>query len=135
MLVEATNALFGYGRRPVVRVESLRVHAGRSLGIFGPNGSGKTILVRGISGLPPPMSGTVTRAGGLRVGYLPQYRHIDLSWPMSGLDAALLALSARERFSWTRSRRRAALDMMERLGVHSLASSRFSQLSGGQQQR
>jgi ABC-type Mn2+/Zn2+ transport system ATPase subunit len=135
MLVNATNAIFGYGKRPVVHVNHLHVHPNRSLGIFGPNGSGKTTLVRGLSGLLPPMSGTVTHSGALRIGYLPQYRHIDLSWPMSGLDAALLALSAREHLGWTRSRRRIALDMMDRLGVRSLASSRFSQLSGGQQQR
>jgi ABC-type Mn2+/Zn2+ transport system ATPase subunit len=135
MLANATNALFGYGKRPVVRVDQLHVHAGRSLGIFGPNGSGKTTLVRGISGLLPPMSGTVTRAGELHVGYLPQYRHIDLSWPMSGLDAALLALSARERLGWIGPHRGPALTMMRKLGVEHLAASRFSTLSGGQQQR
>lgn len=35
----------------------------------------------------PPMSGSVARSAGLRIGYLPQYRHIDLSWPMSGFKA------------------------------------------------
>jgi ABC-type Mn2+/Zn2+ transport system ATPase subunit len=135
MLVEVTDAVFGYGKRPVVRVNHLHLHAGRSLGIFGPNGSGKTTLVRGISGLLPPLDGAVARKTDLRVGYLPQYRSIDASWPMSGLDAALLAISARQPLGWTRTRRQPALDMMLRMGVQSLASSRFSTLSGGQQQR
>src|SRR5881397_2450520 len=130
MLIEATNGLFGYGNRPVVRVDQLHLDAGRSLGVFGPNGSGKTTLVRGLSGLLLPMSGAVTRAAGLRIGYLPQYRHIDFSWPMSGLDAALLALSAREALGWIGPHRGAALAMMRKLGVESLAASSFATLSG-----
>jgi ABC-type Mn2+/Zn2+ transport system ATPase subunit len=51
------------------------------------------------------------------------------------LDAALLAISARRPLGWSRSRRQKALDMMLRLGVQPLASSRFATLSGGQQQR
>jgi ABC-type Mn2+/Zn2+ transport system ATPase subunit len=135
MLVEASDAVFGYGKRPVVRVDHLHLDAGRSLGIFGPNGSGKTTLVRGISGLLQPLSGSVTRKPDLRIGYLPQYRHIDLSWPMSGLDAALLATSAREPLGWVGKHKSATLATMQRLGVHMLALSRFSTLSGGQQQR
>jgi ABC-type Mn2+/Zn2+ transport system ATPase subunit len=81
------------------------------------------------------MSGSVTRKPDLRIGYLPQYRHIDLSWPMTGLDAALLATSARRRFGWVGKHRHTAHTMLRRLGVQSLASSRFSTLSGGQQQR
>src|SRR5207247_8535237 len=105
MLVEAQDAVFGYGKRPVVKVDQLHLDAGRSLGIFGPNGSGKTTLVRGLCGLLPPMSGTVSRPPDLRIGYLPQYRHIALSWPMTGLAAALLALSTWEPFRQTRPHR------------------------------
>jgi ABC-type Mn2+/Zn2+ transport system ATPase subunit len=135
MLVEAHDAVFGYGKRPVVRVDHLHLDAGRSLGIFGPNGSGKTTLVRGVSGLLQPLGGSVTRKPDLRIGYLPQYRHLDLAWPMTGLDAALLATSARRRLGWVGNQRTATLAMLQRLGVASLASSRFSTLSGGQQQR
>src|SRR5437762_2071080 len=101
MLVEATNALFGYGKRPVVRVDQLHVRAGRSLGIFGPNGSGKTTLVRGLSGLLPPITGSVTRAADLRIGYLPQYRRIALqaARPASGVHASNAATTAHPRFS------------------------------------
>jgi ABC-type Mn2+/Zn2+ transport system ATPase subunit len=135
MLIEATNAVFGYGKRPVVEVDGLCLGAGRSLGIFGPNGSGKTTLVRGLCGLLEPMAGSVTRKPGVRIGYLPQYRAIDLHWPMSGLDAALLATSARQRLGWVGTRKAAARAAMRRLGVESLAPKRFATLSGGQQQR
>src|SRR5438132_8769849 len=135
MPVEAAIAVFGYANRPVVRVDRLHLDAGRSLGIFGPNGSGKTTLVRGLSGLLPPMDGTIAHAAQLRIGYLPQYRHIDLSWPMSGLDAALLATSARRPLGWMGRHKAATRDMLRRLEVDVLASSRFATLSGGQQQR
>src|SRR4051812_46991183 len=100
MLIEVRDAAFGYDQRAVVRCDALVVAAGKSLGIFGPNGSGKTTLVRGIGGLLEPMQGSVTRAPALNMGYLPQHRAIDLHWPMSGMDAALLATSARQAFGW-----------------------------------
>jgi ABC-type Mn2+/Zn2+ transport system ATPase subunit len=135
MLINVTDAQFGYGARVVVEVNELALCAGEAMGIFGPNGAGKTTLIRGISGLLKPMSGLVVRSDDLRIGYLPQYRAIDLSWPMSGLDAGLLAISARSRFGWVGSQKRKARAMMRRLGVEHLASKRFATLSGGQQQR
>jgi ABC-type Mn2+/Zn2+ transport system ATPase subunit len=136
MLVETRDAVFGYGKRPVVQVSELRLDTGRCLGIFGPNGSGKTTLVRGITGLLAPMSGSVTRRAELRVGYLPQHRTLDLHWPMTALDAASMAVSARARAGWVSHRRRnIVLAMMRRLGVETLTRRSFAKLSGGQQQR
>ena len=136
MFIEAHDAVFGYAKRAVVRVDQLQLDSGRSLGIFGPNGSGKTTLVRGLTGLLSPMSGTVTRRADLRIGYLPQHRALDLHWPMTALDAAAMATSARTRFGWIdRHHRTIVLEMMHRLGVDSLARRNFAKLSGGQQQR
>ncbi len=126
MLIDVRDAVFGYGEREVVRVNALQLRAAQALGIFGPNGAGKTTLVRGLSGLLRPLRGSVERQADLRIGYLPQYRAIDLNWPMSGLDAALLAISARTRFGWVRSQTRKAREMMERLGVLHLAPKRFA---------
>src|SRR4051812_46615810 len=108
MLVEVRDAVFGYGERPVVRVDALNLHAGLCLGIFGPNGAGKTTLVRGLTGLLTPISGTVQRRTS-RIGYLPQHRAMDWHWPMTGFDAAALALSARRPLGWIGSRDRASV--------------------------
>jgi zinc transport system ATP-binding protein len=150
-LIEVHDAVFGYGGRAVVRIERLAVNRGQCLGIFGPNGSGKTTLVRGITGLLSPMAGQVAlepqRAGssngvlsygqreGMRIGYLPQHRNIELHWPMTALDAASLAISARKLFGWIGSRTQDVLKMMRRLELEHLASRPFAALSGGQQQR
>jgi len=136
MLIELTNASFGYGTRAVVRAAALSLSARQCLGIHGANGSGKSTLARGLAGLLPPLAGRAWRVPGLRVGYLPQHRQFDAAWPMSGMDAALLAVSARQRFGWCR---RGATDavrpMLDRLGVSDLAARPFATLSGGQQQR
>jgi len=135
MLVELKDATFGYGGRAVVSAGELSVAAGVCLGLFGPNGSGKTTLVRGITGLLPPMSGQVRREIGVRFGYLPQHRTMELHWPMSGLDAAALAVSARRRLGWIAPVKRQIREAMSKMGVGDLADAPFAKLSGGQQQR
>ena len=152
MLIEVPHAVFGYGKRAVVRVDNLRLAEGRSLGLFGPNGSGKTTLVRGLMGLLPPMEGQVLRRPPaadsanasalsyeparikLDFGYLPQHRALDQNWPMSGLDAALMAISAQKR-GWIGRDSKKVRAAMATLGVEDLAGRSFSGLSGGQQQR
>jgi zinc transport system ATP-binding protein len=136
-LVAIDGATFGYAGRAVVRADDLRLHRGRCLGIFGPNGSGKTTLIRGVAGLLPPMAGSVSRGrADLRFGYLPQYRGIDPSWPMTGFDAAALAPSARMPWGRVAGAARERVDLaMRRLDVEPLARRSFATLSGGQQQR
>ena len=150
LLIKVDKAVFGYGGRSVVTVGQLELFRGQCLGIFGPNGSGKTTLVRGITGLLTPMGGNVslvpmrgqTSHGvvpygqpGLRIGYLPQHRNIELHWPMTALDAASLAISARRLFGWIGPKAADVLSMMRRLKIDSLAPRPFASLSGGQQQR
>jgi ABC-type Mn2+/Zn2+ transport system ATPase subunit len=136
MLINAREAVFGYGARPVVQVTALHLHAGQCLGMFGPNGSGKTTLVRGLAGLLTPMKGWVKRNPSLRVGYVQQHRSMEMHWPMSGIDAASMALSSKRRLGWMGRPSLAAVDRhMQLLGVDSLASRSFASLSGGQQQR
>lgn len=62
-----------FGPRTLFAGVSLAVEAGEKLGIVGANGTGKTTLLRILLGLEEPTSGSVTRADGLRVGYVPQH--------------------------------------------------------------
>jgi ABC-type Mn2+/Zn2+ transport system ATPase subunit len=135
VLVEVKDAVFGYSNRPIVEVGELRVQPGGRLGMFGPNGCGKTTLVRGLTGLLPPMRGRVVRQGGLRVGYLPQRRTTDMHWPMSGADAASMALSARRRCGWIGAGDGLIDQKTRMLEVQDLLERPLSSLSGGQQQR
>jgi ABC-type Mn2+/Zn2+ transport system ATPase subunit len=135
MLVELSQCVFGYGPRPVVQVDRLEISEGECLGVFGPNGSGKTTLVAGIAGLRRPMAGTVWRSDRTRFSFLPQHRSLERQWPMSGLDAAGLAVSAWRPLGWLGGDSRRVRAQMDALGVRDLAARRFSQLSGGQQLR
>jgi len=135
MLIELTNASFGYGGFAVVVAEGLRVERGRCLGIYGPNGAGKTTLVRGLLGLIPPMRGDVVRAPGLRLAYLPQHRAMQLHWPMTGFDAAALSITRAWPFGVGGRQREALREKMSLLGVDALGGETFAKLSGGQQQR
>ena len=138
MLVEVTGAAFGYQKRPVVRVESLALRAGQCLGIFGPNGAGKTTLVRGMTGLLPPLKGGVNLTGerSVRFGYLPQHRAMELHWPMTGFDAAAMALSAlRPLGRIGRDDAARVCRATKLLDADALLRRRFAKLSGGQQQR
>ena len=134
MPVEVKAASFGYRHRPVVRVEQLRLHAGRCLGVFGPNGSGKTTLVHGLVGLLPPLRGEVVRQP-VRFGYMPQHRAMESHWPMTAADAASMAVSSRRLFGWVGGDAAKVRDAMRKLGVDPLARQSFSKLSGGKQQR
>jgi ABC-type Mn2+/Zn2+ transport system ATPase subunit len=134
-LVEIEQAAFGYGSRPVVEARGLRLVQGQCLGMFGPNGVGKTTLVRGLVGLLKPLEGAVKRKIDLRFGYLPQHRALDLKWPMTGLDAACMAISARRRFGWVGSDLPRVRQAMASMGAADLARKPFARLSGGQQQR
>jgi ABC-type Mn2+/Zn2+ transport system ATPase subunit len=136
MLITLEDTLFGYGDKPVVRVDRLELAARRCVGVFGPNGSGKTTLVAGATGLLQPLTGRVIRArDDLRITYLPQQRAMDRAWPMTGLDAAALSVSARRRLGWVGQDRQELLGAMRALGVEELAGRSFAKLSGGQQQR
>lgn len=135
MLLELSHCVFGYGTRPVVQVDTLQLTEGQCVGIFGPNGSGKTTLVRGVAGLLRPMAGTSRHCKGTRFSFLPQQRALDRQWPMSGLDAAGLAISAWHPLGWLGGAWSRVRAQMDALGVRELASRRFSELSGGEQLR
>jgi zinc transport system ATP-binding protein len=138
VLIRIQDAALGYRGRAVVGVTDLTLRRGHCLGVFGHNGSGKTTLVRSLIGLLPPVRGRVERPAvrPLRVGYLAQSRSMNLAWPMSGFDAAALAVSAQEPVGRLgRAATRRIEQAMASLDVLPLGRQSFATLSGGQQQR
>lgn len=140
-LIRCRDLGIGYGRRTLLRGLELEIASGDFLGIVGPNGGGKTTLLRTLLGLLAPQAGTVVarRADGgtLRFGYVVQREHLDRTFPLSALDVVLMGRYGRLgllRFPHAADRR-AARDAMDRVGVGDLAGRPFRDLSGGQQQR
>lgn len=113
------------GRRILDGVD-LSVAPGEIVTIVGPNGSGKTTLVRTLMGLERPDSGTVERAPGLRIGYLPQRVHVDPVLPLT--VRRLMTLTRRAPLAEVRA-------ALEDVGAAHLLDAQVAGLSGGELQR
>lgn len=128
---------------PVLDDVTLEVEPLDFLGVIGPNGGGKTTLLKVLLGFITPQSGTVQVFGRRptevrqRIGYVPQHSSVDASVPANVLDIVLMGRLARSRWGIAYGRRDIdqALDALARTGVADLARRRFGELSGGQRQR
>ena len=121
---------------------SLDIYDDDFIGIIGPNGGGKTTLVRTILGTVPH-SGSVTLAPSLyvdgerRIGYLPQQSVFDRNFPITILEVVMSGLQASKGFGrrYTSSDRKRALELLEMAGIASIADRQIGEVSGGQMQR
>jgi ABC-type Mn2+/Zn2+ transport system ATPase subunit len=133
----AEHLRLGYGKRVLVRNLSFSVCAGDMLGIVGPNGCGKTTLLRAVLGLQKPLSGRVVRAPGLIVSYVPQRTAIETLLPVTAGEVVLMGRAARcgSLHRLAPADRDAALRAMATLDVERLAPQLLRNLSAGQRQR
>src|SRR5687767_5978304 len=134
----------GYERRAIFHDVTLTLHAGQLAGVVGPTGSGKTTLLKALLGLTRPWQGEVrvfgapvTRAMRARIGYVPQLETLDWRFPVTAEQVVLMgAYRGMSWLPWCRpAERRAALVLMEQLGIAACAGQHIRELSGGQQQR
>ncbi|HSD20544.1 MAG TPA: metal ABC transporter ATP-binding protein [Anaeromyxobacter sp.] len=136
-LVHLEGAAIGYGRRPLLDGLDVAVAPGDFLAVVGPNGGGKTTLLRTLLGALAPVAGRVARREGLAVGYVPQREHVDTIWPFTAGEVTLMgrvpALGPWRRPG--RADRDEARRALARVGVEHLVQKRFGELSGGQRQR
>jgi ABC-type Mn2+/Zn2+ transport system ATPase subunit len=134
-LIEADGLAVGYGGPPAVADVSFALGAGERLALLGPNGGGKTTIVRGLLGELRPLAGTLRV--GASCGSVPQTERSRLDYPVSALEVA--TMGALSRLPWWRRPGRAergtALEALGRVGLEALAEETFGELSGGQRQR
>ncbi|MFK8026255.1 MAG: metal ABC transporter ATP-binding protein [Ilumatobacter sp.] len=135
-LIAADGVTIDYGGDPVVVDVDLVVEAGDLVGIVGPSGSGKTTLMKALLGTVRPRTGTVSRAPGVSVGFVPQVERIDWNFPVTVAECVAMARSKGLRWPWiTRGERAEIEQVLDRLGLHGLGPRHIRDLSGGQQQR
>jgi len=142
-IVAVEHACFAYGEMPVLRDVSFKVEAGEFIGIIGPNGGGKTTLLKLITGFLLPDHGHIEVLGTNPVdhpegvAYVPQNIHVDRAFPISVLELVLSGLLY--RLPWYGRYRsediRAAEEALEKMGIAALKNRAFGSLSGGQMQR
>ena len=137
-LLRLTRAEIGY-RQPLLAPFDLSVRQGHRLAVLGPNGGGKSTLLKSLIGLLPLLRGErVTRVGKrLSIGYVPQAHRADPVYPLTSLQVTLqgrYGLVGVGRFV-TRKDRQAARDHLGNVGLAEQADVPFRSLSGGQRQR
>ena len=138
-LIEIKNLSAGYDSRTVLRNINLTVYDRDFLGIIGPNGGGKTTLIKCILGLLKPTGGEILYRGGraLKMGYLPQYNSIDRKFPITVEEVILSGLSSQKSLisRFTAAHREKARQVIARMGLEGLEERAIGALSGGQLQR
>ncbi len=142
-IIELSNVTFCYDDVPVLNNTSFQVSEGEFIGIFGPNGGGKTTLLRLIMGFLKPTSGTVKVFGTTPekaqkyIAYVPQRLSFDKDFPISVME---LVLSGRlSHLPWygrfSQNDCDIASEMLDLVGLSNFKYVSFGTLSGGQAQR
>ena len=143
-VVEVENVSYSYGgRHPVLDAVSLTIDELDFASIIGPNGGGKTTLIKLLLGLIEPERGTIKVLGTSperarpRIGYLAQHALIDPRFPIRVLDVVLMGrLGSRRRGGrFSRADRSTAGAVLERVGLAGFEQRALAELSGGQRQR
>ena len=136
-IIRLEDASLGYGGRSLLSGVTVAVEPDDFLAVVGPNGGGKTTLLRTLLGMLPPISGRRTAESPLRVGHVPQRDHVDALWPLGCGDVVVMGRvpgvgpGKRIRPADVAAARRA----LSRVGLEELWNRPFGTLSGGQRQR
>ena len=142
-LVEIRNLSVGYGQNIVLRDVNLSINQFDFVGVIGPNGGGKTTLLKALLGLLTPLSGEIvfsqsmTAGNSHRIGYLPQINNIDRKFPVTVFDVVRSGLMSRQRLTgrYSSEENDHANDLMSEMGISGIRNKAIGELSGGQIQR
>lgn len=130
------NADLGYAEQVVLRRVNLDIPSGSFFVLSGPNGGGKTTILKSLGGFLPLLGGILHR-NGTRIGYVPQFERIDAAIPATARELVETGASAAK--PWWRhltTRDRSACDAhLEQCQAGAFSQKLFSRLSGGQKQR
>lgn len=142
-VIEIKDLWFAYTSAPILENVNLAVPSRDFACIVGPNGGGKSTLLKLILGLIQPGRGTVRVFGRppgdtpQRIGYMPQYTAHDQQFPVTVMDVVLMGALRRDRLAggFTAADRAAAVRALEEVSMAAFQSRPFTALSGGQRQR
>ena len=142
-VLEIKNLFFSYENgSPILEDVNFSIQEGQSGCIVGPNGGGKSTLLKLILGLLQPDSGSVSLFGKVpresrrMVGYMPQYHQLDAAFPVTAIEVAEMGCIKPGFFPFYSKKDRAnAMEALDELGIADLANRSFADLSGGQRQR
>ena len=140
--ISCTDVSFGYGKVRVINDVSFEVQKGESIGVIGPNGGGKSTLLKLILGLESPETGTLDVLGQpagkdrRKIGYVPQAMRFDPLYPVSVLEIVLMGRLDRLGVgAYSKECRLVAEEALETVRLSDFKNRTFSELSGGERQR
>ncbi|MEA3558509.1 MAG: ABC transporter ATP-binding protein [Candidatus Thermoplasmatota archaeon] len=141
--IEVRKLSAGYDDMTVISNVDLDVEHGEFFGLIGPNGGGKSTLLKAILGLIPPMKGTIKvygkepKKGREDMGYVPQYTVFDRDFPITVFNVVMMGRRRMKglRPYYSRKDREAVKDSLEVVGLWDERRNHISSLSGGQKQR
>ena len=142
-IVKIENLSASYDGKTILRDVYLNLYANDFLGVIGPNGGGKTTLIKTILGLKKYDKGSISflkdgvKVNKLKMGYLPQYNLIDSKFPITVSEVILSGLSSEKKLisRYSTKDRKKATQTIERMGLVGLENRPIGKLSGGQLQR
>jgi zinc transport system ATP-binding protein len=143
LIVEIKNVCFAYNGQTVLEDINLDIRQGDFIAMIGPNGGGKTTLLKLMLGLLKPGKGSIrvlgdtTEKASHHIGYVPQDVHINRSFPITAMDIVLMGKLEPNR-RWAKSSaqdRQEAINALEQMEIQAFADNKIGELSGGQRQR
>jgi zinc transport system ATP-binding protein len=140
-VVRFENVSFSFGKSDVLENVSLSIGDGEVASVVGPNGGGKTTMLRLILGLEKPHAGVVEVFGETpekareKIGYMPQQIRYDNLFPITAFEVVLMGGMRSGRLFYDKSDKMAAMAALENVGLAASAKTQFSALSGGMRQR
>ena len=142
-IIQINGLSAGYDGKTVLHQVDLAVYEKDFLGIIGPNGGGKTTLIKCILGLHQPSEGSIRfykngqEIPDMNMGYLPQYNTIDKKFPISVYEVILSGLSKQKSIfrRYSKEQHELVHQMIARMGLEGMEERSIGSLSGGQLQR
>lgn len=139
-LIELRNITAGYDNNIILDSVNMKIHDNDFIGVIGPNGGGKTTLIKVILGVIKPMKGEIIFKNNKTknlIGYLPQYNIFDKAFPISILEVVMSGLMSNKKLyqRYTAKDKALAMNLLNIVGLENYSNYKISEISGGQMQR
>jgi len=142
-IIEIKNLSFSYEKQTILEDINLEVYEKDFLAIIGPNGGGKSTLLKLILGIIPVKNGIIRTFGEppkknlAKIGYVPQNTNVNTDFPITVIEVVLMGHIGEKRplFGYAEYEKRCAMGALTQVGMEKFANQKIGSLSGGQRQR
>ena len=137
-LISVNNLFFKYNKINVLENINLDIKNSDFLAIIGPNGGGKSTLLKLLLGLIKPQKGNIQKSIKTDyIGYVPQNTDLNTDFPITALEVVLMGHIKKQKslFGYSKDDKACAMNSLEKVGMKEFANTKIGDLSGGQRQR